>query len=155
LDDIWSKPCICTTPGSSNGARKQDTFPAPKEHETLALITNTAHADPVSVLAAVNLTVFDSFITLNLVKNLERGDEIIYNKDLKAFEITLDVVVGPHGKEVTLAQTFLVVDGTILLEEEQILLGSGFVSRAGGVGLEKEFLTTVQEGLPVLTGVDV
>ncbi len=124
-------------------------------HDTLALITETAHADPVSVLAAVNLTVFDSFITLNLVQGLGRGHEISYNGDQKTFEITLNLVYGPQGKEVALAQTFLVVDGTILMEEEQILLGSGFLSRTGAVTVGKEYLTGLQEGLPVVTGVDL
>lgn len=124
-------------------------------NDQLALITETAHADPVSVLAAVNLTVFDSFITLNLVQGLERGHEIIHNEDQKTFEITLNLVYGPQGKEVTLAQTFVVGDGSILLEEEQMLLGSGFLSRTRALTVGKEYLTGLQEGLPVMTGVDV
>jgi hypothetical protein len=63
------------------------------------------------------------------------------------------VVAGPLEKEVTLAQTFVVLDGSTLLEEEQILVGAGFLSRVGGVAVEKGVLTSLQEGLPVLTGV--
>jgi hypothetical protein len=117
------------------------------------IIESAITADPVSVLAAVNLTVFDSFVTFNLVQGLGRADEIEYNADAKTFEIALTVVVGPEGKETALAQTFVVIDGSRLLEEEQILLGSGFVSRAGSVKVDQGFLTPLQEGLPVLTGV--
>ncbi|KAJ9608469.1 hypothetical protein H2200_007457 [Cladophialophora chaetospira] len=151
----WIQTICCTTPGSPGGAHSTNTVQAPKTHETLALITDTAHGDPVSVLGAVNLTVFDSFVTVNLVQGLERGEEIVYNKELKTFEITLNLVVGPQGNEVILAQTFVVVDGSILLEEEQILLGSGFLTRAGLVNVGKKDLTSLQEGLPVVTGLDV
>ncbi|KIW73864.1 hypothetical protein PV04_01949 [Phialophora macrospora] len=148
----------CTTPGSGRGGDRRgqqqyEIVKAPKTHDTLAMITESARAGPVSVLAAVNLTVFDSFVTFNLVQCLGRTDEIIYNADAKTFEIILTTVVGPEGKETALAQTFVVIDGSRLLEEEQILLGSGFLSRAGSVKIDQEFLTPLQDGLPVLTGI--
>ncbi|ETI27712.1 hypothetical protein G647_00161 [Cladophialophora carrionii CBS 160.54] len=162
----------CTTPGSGiGGTRRQhhhhqqqqqqqqqqqhdELVTAPKIHDTLAMITESAHGESVSVLAAVNLTVFDSFITFNLVQGLGRTDEIVHDPERKTFEITLAAIVGSEGKETALAQTFVVIDGSRLLEEEQVLLGSAFVSRAGGVTVDPEFLTPLQEGLPVLTGVE-
>ncbi|EXJ63817.1 hypothetical protein A1O7_00152 [Cladophialophora yegresii CBS 114405] len=153
----------CTTPGSGlagNGRNQHEieTVKAPKLHDTLAMITASAphgEGEPVSVLAAVNLTGIDSFITFNLVQGLGRTDEIVHNAQAGTFGITLPVVVGAEdkGKETALAQTFVVIDGSRLLEEEQVLLGSGFVSRAGGLKVDPGFLTPLQEGVPVLTGV--
>ena len=116
------------------------------------MITETASGDPVSVLAAANTTVFDSFITLKLVQGLQRANQITYNDELKTFEIALNLVVGPSSKEVTLAQTFVVIDGERLLEREQILLGLGFMSRARSVDVKGEYFTEAQEGLPLVTG---
>ncbi|KIW96175.1 uncharacterized protein Z519_03242 [Cladophialophora bantiana CBS 173.52] len=149
----------CTTPGSDSRVAE-----VPKKvHDVLAMVTETASGDPVSVLAAINLTVFDSFITMNLVRGLERVSEITYSEDAKTFEITLGVALGPKDAKQGLAQTFVVVDGSRLLEEEQILLGMGFMNRIGvgagaGVGavnVNKDFLTPLEEGLPVLTGINV
>ncbi|KIW24738.1 uncharacterized protein PV07_10433 [Cladophialophora immunda] len=149
----------CTTPGSDSRVRE----PAKKPHDVLAMVTETASGDPVSVLAAVNLTVFDSFITMNLVRGLERASEVAYSDETKTFEVTLGVAVGPKGTKQALAHTFVVVDGSRLLEEEQILLGMGFMSRIGvrggagagdgPVNVNKDFLTPLEEGLPILTGV--
>ncbi|OAP58299.1 hypothetical protein AYL99_07389 [Fonsecaea erecta] len=151
----------CTTPGSDARIVHE---PPPKPFDVLAMVTETATGDPVSILAAINLTVFDSFITMNLVRGLGRIDEVAYSDATKTFEITLGVVVGPQHAKQALAHTFVVVDGSGLLEEEQVLLGMGFMNRIGvrsGVGgggggaliVNKDFLTPLEEGLPVLTGV--
>ncbi|KIW78777.1 hypothetical protein Z517_08616 [Fonsecaea pedrosoi CBS 271.37] len=148
----------CTTPGSDSRVSE----PPKKLHDVLAMVTATTSGDPVSVLAAINLTVFDSFITMNLVRGLKRVNEVTYSDDTKTFEITLGVTVGPKETKQALAHTFVVVDGSRLLEEEQILLGAGFMNRigvrggarAGAVNVNKDFLTPLEEGLPVLTGVD-
>lgn len=108
----------------------------------------------MSVLAAVGTDVFDSFITLNLVQGLQREREIVYNEAVKGFEVTLPLVFGEQKEEVTLAQTFAVVDGSGLLEREQILLGSGFLSRVGGFSVTKGAAKEV-EGLHLVTGVEV
>ncbi|OAL26448.1 hypothetical protein AYO20_10116 [Fonsecaea nubica] len=148
----------CTTPGSDSRV----SAPPKKLHDVLAMVTATTSGDPVSVLAAINLTVFDSFITMNLVRGLKRVNEVTYSDDTKTFEITLGVTVGPKETKQALAHTFVVVDGSRLLEEEQILLGAGFMNRigvrdgarVGAVNVNKDFLTPLEEGLPVLTGVD-
>ncbi|KIX05761.1 uncharacterized protein Z518_03733 [Rhinocladiella mackenziei CBS 650.93] len=139
----------CTTPGT--GSTDQEPA-APPAHEVLAMVTETAAGDPVSVLAGINITVFDSFITMDLVQGLERASEISANIDLKIFEITLPVVVGPKGKEQTLKHSFQVIDGSKLLEKEQIMLGLGFMARIDALAVKEEFLTPLEEGLPVLTG---
>ncbi|KIY00470.1 uncharacterized protein Z520_04155 [Fonsecaea multimorphosa CBS 102226] len=148
----------CTTPGSDSRTIRE---PPQKPHDVLAMVTETVSGNPVSVLAAINLTVFDSFITMNLVRGLHRASEIAYNHETKTFEVTLAVAVRglPNGAKQALAHTFVVVDGSRLLEEEQILLGAGFmnrigVSHAGGaLSVNKDFLAPLEEGLPVLTGV--
>ncbi|EXJ89264.1 hypothetical protein A1O3_02330 [Capronia epimyces CBS 606.96] len=122
------------------------------EYDVLALVAQSAAGDPVSVLAGVNLTIFDSFVTLDLVKGLERASEIAFNADLKTFEIVLTLVVGPHGREQSLRQSFRVIDGSRLWEREQIMLGLGALARIRAVHVNKDFLTDLESGLPVLTG---
>ena len=113
----------------------------------------TTAGDPVSVWAVVNLTVFDSFITMDMVQGLERVSEITSQVNQGLFEIALDVVVGPKDKEQILRQSFRVIDGSMLMEKEQVLLGLGFMARINSLAVQKEFLTTPEEGLPLLTGV--
>lgn len=151
----------CLTPGTSfkdsdkDGAAPPAGHKSKSGHDTLAMVTETASGDPVSVLAAVNLTVFDSFITMDLLRGLERENEVVRDDETKTFTVTLGVVVGggPEGnKETTLQQSFQVLDGSLLLEREQILLGLGFMSRIGGITVGKEVLRGLQEGLPIITG---
>lgn len=142
----------CETPGTGGRGKEKHSKP---QYDVLAMVTETSSGDPVSVLAGVNLTTFDSFITMNLVHGLERADEISYNEETKTFEIILSGVVGPKGQEQTLIQSFQVIDGSRLLEKEQIMLGLGFLARTNSLKVDKEFLTELEEGLPVLTGVKV
>ncbi|KAK5026611.1 hypothetical protein LTS07_007545 [Exophiala sideris] len=121
-----------------------------KEGPTNGLVMQTASGDPVSVLAAVNLTVEQSFITLDLVRGLERTSEIEYVKKDGAeghFEIVLDVVAG----EKTVKQAFQVINGSKLWEREQILLGLLFVARIDALSVKEDVLKEVA-GLPILTG---
>jgi hypothetical protein len=106
----------------------------------------------MSALAAVNLTIDASFITLDLVRGLERTDEITANKDRQppVFEIVLPVVA--PGPKVAVEQTFQVIDGSKLFEREQILLGLGFMARIDSLTVRHDFLTGLVEGLPVVTG---
>ena len=149
----------CATPGSGLGGSRlssqgQEIVQEPKTHESLALITKTAEGEVVSVLAAANTTIFDSFITLNLVNGLGRAGQIQHNDALKTFEIVLDVVVGGDGsqkQETVLTQSFTVVGGDQLLEEEQILVGLGFLSRVqGGLKVGEAVVVPAQAGIPVV-----
>ncbi|KAI1607861.1 hypothetical protein EDD36DRAFT_423755 [Exophiala viscosa] len=121
-----------------------------KEGPSHGLVMQTTSGDPVSVLAAVNLTVEQSFITLDLVRGLERTGEIEYVKKNGAqghFEVVLDVVAG----EKTVKQAFQVIDGAKLWEREQVLLGLLFVARFEGLSVKEDVLKEVA-GLSVLTG---
>ncbi|KAL2410444.1 hypothetical protein ABEF95_003201 [Exophiala dermatitidis] len=140
---------------------------------TIALVTQTAHGDPVSVLASTNLSVFDSFVTMDLVNGLERASDIGFNDDLKSFEIVLSTAVVPGGtgtssggvnsgerqgdNVISFRHTFRVIDGSKLWEREQIMLGLGFLSRIPGAAVvDREFLVRNNDlgevGVPVLTG---
>ncbi|KAG9772877.1 hypothetical protein ABEF93_003701 [Exophiala dermatitidis] len=130
----------------------------------IALVTQTAHGDPVSVLASTNLSVFDSFVTMDLANGLERASDIGFNNDLKSFEIVLTTAVVPGGGDskgesevISFRHTFRVIDGSKLWEREQIMLGLGFLSRIPGAAVvDREFLDRnndlVEVGVPVLTG---
>ncbi|KAJ4512953.1 hypothetical protein ABEF92_003862 [Exophiala dermatitidis] len=139
----------------------------------IALVTQTAHGDPVSVLASTNLSVFDSFVTMDLVNGLERASDIGFNNDLKSFEIVLTTAVVPGGTGtgsggvnsgesqgdniISFRHTFRVIDGSKLWEREQIMLGLGFLSRIPGAAVvDREFLDRNNDlgevGVPVLTG---
>ena len=143
----------CNASGSNTTVHEADESKSTlRSHKTLALVMETATGDPVSVWAAVNLTVFDSFITMDLVQGLERASEITAQVDQGLFEIALNVVVGPRDKEQALRQSFRVIHGSMLMEKEQVMLGLGFMARINSLAVQKEFLTTPEEGLPLLTG---
>jgi hypothetical protein len=154
----------CTTPGVglSGGQIIKDTAgfeitAAVKGHESISFVVGsvTGTAGPVDVLAAVNASVIDSFITMNLVEGLGREKTMVRNEQSKLFEITLDIVVGLAAKEggdVTISQSFVVFDGERLLEEEQILVGSGFLGRIGALGFEKGVVGEQVKGLPLASG---
>jgi hypothetical protein len=131
---------------------------AVKGHETISFVVGSVSADasgPVEVLAAVNTTVVDSFITMNLVKGLGREKTMVRNQVSKLFEITLDIVVtlaAKEGGDVTISQSFVVFDGARLLEEEQLLVGRGFLGRIGVLGFEKGVLGEGVKGLPLVSG---
>jgi hypothetical protein len=149
----YIQDACCTTPGTNAPAGgggglasrrtgidkygneyQYEVVEAPKTRDSLSLIIQTGTGDVRSVLAAVGLDVFDSFITLNLVQGLNRASDITYNPALKGFEITMDVVFADKGKEdIPLAHTFAIIDGSGLMETEQILLGTGFLSRVGAI----------------------
>lgn len=124
----------------------------PPPANVLSLVTESRTSGPLSVWARINLTVFDSFITMDLVNGLQRAAELTQNEATGAAELVLNVVVGPKDDRKAYAQSFQVVDGSDLAEKEQILLGLGFMSRIGAVEVKKEFLTGLDEGLSLLTG---
>lgn len=134
----------------------QPTLPStqpPPSGNVLSLVTESRSKGPLSVWARINLTVFDSFITMDLVNGLQRADELTQNEATGAAELALNVVVGPNdGSRKAYAQSFQVVDGSDLAEKEQILLGLGFMSRIGAVQVNPDFLTGLDDGLPLLTG---
>ena len=124
----------------------------PPPANVLSLVTESRTSGPLSVWARINLTVFDSFITMDLVNGLQRASELTQNEATGAAELVLNVVVGPKDDRKAYAQSFQVVDGSDLAEKEQILLGLGFMGRIGAVDVKKEFLTGLDEGLSLLTG---
>lgn len=133
----------------------QPTLPShlpPPSGDVLSLVTESRSGAPLSVWARFNLTVFDSFITMDLVNGLQRARELTQNEATGAAELALNVVVGPKTNRKAYAQSFQVVDGSDLAEKEQILLGLGFMSRVGAVTINAEFLTGLDDGLPLLTG---
>lgn len=153
----------CFTPGSdravdgADGDADSDSSTSnqtskPPHRDILSLVLETVNGDPVSALAAVNLAVEQSFVTLDLVQGLERGDEITYSDDRQVFEIVLPVVAGPsHSRRVD-RQSFQVIDGSKLLEREQILLGLGFMARINCLAVRHDLLAGLDAGLPVMTG---
>ncbi|EXJ95160.1 hypothetical protein A1O1_00279 [Capronia coronata CBS 617.96] len=146
--------------------------------DAVTLVTQTSTGHPVSVLAGINLTIFDSFVTMDLVNGLQRGEEIIFNTDSRTFEIVLNIVavlasgdggsVAGGGSDdqldsagiLTLGQTeqrclkqsFRVIDGSGLWERDQVMLGLGAAARMGVLGVKKEGLNRVALGVPILTG---
>lgn len=115
-------------------------------------MTESRTGAPLSVWARINLTVFDSFITMDLVSGLQRAAEMTQNEATGATELVLNVVVGPKADRKAYAQSFQVVDGSDLAEREQILVGLGFMSRIGAVKVNADFLTGLDDGVPLLTG---
>lgn len=140
-----------SAPAQKRKAQKQTQTPA---QTYLGLVMQTASGDPVSVLMAVNLTVDQCFITLELVRGLERTGEIVF-VETGHFEIVLGVAVsyaaGDKAKAKVLTQNFQVIDGSKLWEREQVLLGLGFMARFGGLSVDAGVLAEVV-GLPVMTG---
>ncbi|KEF63515.1 uncharacterized protein A1O9_01493, partial [Exophiala aquamarina CBS 119918] len=133
----------------------QPTLPSvlpPPPANVLSLVAESRASGPLSVWARINLTVFDSFITMDLVNGLQRAAELTQNEVTGAAELVLNVVVGPRDDRKAYAQSFQVVDGSDLAEKEQVLLGLGFMSRIGAVEIKGEFLTGLDEGLSLLTG---
>jgi hypothetical protein len=131
----------------------QPTLPStPPSANVLSLVTESRSKGPLSVWARINLTVFDSFITMDLVNGLQRAEELTQNEGTGAAELALNVVVGPGDDRKAYAQSFQVVDGSDLAEKEQVLLGLGFISRIGALKLNPDFLTGLDDGLPLLTG---
>ncbi|KAK5056534.1 hypothetical protein LTR84_012065 [Exophiala bonariae] len=126
-------------------------LPPPPEN-VLSLVTESRTGAPLSVWARINLTVFDSFITMDLVNGLQRAAELTQNEETGAAELALNVVVGPKADRKAYAQSFQVVDGSDLAEKEQILVGLGFMNRIGAVKVNADFLTGLDDGLPLLTG---
>lgn len=133
----------------------QPTLPShvpPPSDNVLSLVTESRTGAPLSVWARINLTVFDSFITMDLVSGLQRAAEMTQNEATGATELVLNVVVGPKADRKAYAQSFQVVDGSDLAEREQILVGLGFMSRIGAVKVNADFLTGLDDGVPLLTG---
>jgi hypothetical protein len=152
----WIQAICCYTGGSDGPLR-----PSPPEnvgHESpgdmIGLVTETASGEPVAVLAGVNITVEQSFVTMELVRGLERGDEITYDERQKIFEIVLPLVVGPADDQLVVDQSFQVIDGSRLFEQEQIMFGLKFMARIGSLTVDRKFHTTLQAGLPVVAGTE-
>ncbi|KAK7883651.1 hypothetical protein LTR67_011061 [Exophiala xenobiotica] len=143
----WIQAICCDTPGSDVAEGTSD-----EPRDDLGAVMQNAAGDPVSVLAAVNTTIDQSFITTDLVRGLERTSEIAYDKSRNIFRIVLDVIVGPEDQKTAIKQSFQVIDGSRLWEQEQVLLGLGFMARVDGVDIKKQYLTGLEKGLPILSG---
>ncbi len=145
----WIQAICCDTPGSGLAKGTPD-----EPRDNLGLVMQNAAGDPVSVLAAVNITVEQSFITMDLVRGLERTSEMARDESRDVFQIVLDVIVGPGDpdQKIAIKQSFQVVDGSGLWEQEQVLLGLGFMARVDGLSIKKEYLAGLEEGLPIVSG---
>lgn len=154
----------CLTPGSlSRNLPVEDNLvdPAPPNPHTIPIIVQSGSNSsspgmPLTVLAVANLTIFPSYVTMDIVKGLSRTSEITPNVAGDGAEIALTVLVGPDGQEKAFDQSFVVVDGSDLAEKEGVVLGLGFLGRvraldiAPGWGGREEVV-----GVPLLTGTKV
>ncbi|KIV92013.1 hypothetical protein PV10_06493 [Exophiala mesophila] len=135
--------------------------PSPVNPHTIPLIVQTSPTSPspdspVTILSLANLTIFPSYITMDIVVGLSRTSEIKPNVAGDGAEIALTVLVGPDGQEKAYEQSFVVVDGSNLAEKEGVVVGVGFLSRVGALELAsgwggKEEIV----GVPLLTGTKV